>query len=807
VARLSPVAAPVAESGVRARGVSRWVSIGPTHISLDLGATGRVHCIAIDPTAPSTIYVGAPAADATTGGSGLWKTTDGGKTWRPLTDDLPSLMVSAVAIDPSAPSRVYIVLLRPELSGSYRLGAGLFRSEDGGDSWERIFGDEGLNGSVLLVRPGEPETLYCTGNTAVFRSRDGGSTWTPALSRPGATVSDLVMDTNPARLFAALSHPSDGSVAGIYETTDGGGHWGDGPVGGGELPANAAGTAIRLALSRRSLYARLKMPGAWTLYRTRIHAGSGPSNYPWETGWNAAGSIDDDPIPDRLWSWIAAVPAGDPEDPDYVYAAGTELWVSDNGGSWFHRIPENTPDTPHADYQGFAVDPSNPDIIYVGTDGGIYRSSARGLKEWTFVGRGIANTEFYDIAGSVTNPRLVIGGTQDNGTARYDAGSTGWALILDGDGAGVDIDPTNADVLYAGGQNAGIVRSTDGGDDFSTFRKSPDDDPTAPDCFNPHFQVHPAHPSIVLESCRSLWRKDGDSDWTAILTLDSGTVLRSAVDARADLYYAGTSAGDVIAGRGGRRWQTIFSHKNGWYVSDIEIDLDDPTTVYVSFSGTCGETARSCRRRVYRLRRRDPAPTEQTVDVQDITFDLPWKTEIGIGLLVNTLAVDRMHPWTVYAGTTRGVFRGRSTDEGVTWSWTPYNDGLPMADVRDLEVHPRTGVMRAATFGRGAFEVDTDLPVGSVLSVRGRIVLLRVHDVGTGYGPPIDFIDGEVVVRLDSDRRNAFGFQLRPGAAEARNAAMLAGLRSAVARHVPVTIEYERTSARTGRILRVMVTP
>jgi photosystem II stability/assembly factor-like uncharacterized protein len=794
------------------RGVAQWVSIGPTHIALDLGATGRVHSIAIDPRAPSTMYAGAPAAGGETGGSGLWKTTNGGGTWRPLTDDLPSLMVSAIAIDPSAPARIYIVLLRPERRDKFRRGAGLFRSEDGGDSWERISAEEeeGLNGTVLLVRSDDPETLYCVGNLAVFRSLDGGSTWIQALSKPGATADDLVVDpSDPAHLFAALSHPSDGSVAGIYETADGGDHWGGGPIGGGELPANVAGSRIRLALSRNRLYARLKMtsPSSWTLFRACINTGGGPSSYPWEKTWNPTGSIGKDPIADRLWSWIAAVPAALPDEPDYVYAAGTDLWVSRDGGDRFTRIPENHSDTPHADYQGFAVDPADADVIYVGTDGGIYRSSARGIGEWAFVGRSMANTEFYDIASAPTDARLVIGGTQDNGAIRYDADSTEWESILDGDGAGVDFDPTDADVLYAGGQNVAIFRSSDGGDSFSTFRKEPEDDPNAPDCSNPHFQVHPGDRSIVLESCQSLWRKAGDGDWTSILTLDSGTVVRSAVDARADLYYAGSDTGALHAGPGGGRWQTIFMHEDGWPVTDIEVDLDDPATVYVTFADACGDTAGSCPRRVYRLRRQDASPTQDTTEARDVTFDLPWKTEIGIKLRVNTIAVDRMHPQTVYVGTTRGVFRGRSNDEGVTWSWTPYDDGLPRADVRDLEVHPRTGVMRAATFGRGAFEVDTDVPVGTVLSARGRIDFLRVHDVGTGYGPPTDFLDAEVVVRLDSDPRNAFGFQLREGTDEAKNAAMLSGLQSAFTRRTPVTLEYVRTGFRIGRIIRVAVTP
>ena len=412
----------VAARRATSRAVSEWAPIGPTHISLDLGATGRVHCIAIHPSAPSTIYVGAPSAQ-TNGGSGVWKTTNGGATWRPLTDDLPTLMVSTITIDPSAPERVYIVLLRPESTGGFQRGAGLYRSENGGDDWELVVREERLNGTVLVVRPDDPQRLYGLGSTAVLRSADGGSSWTRSLWKTGATADDLVVDaSDPAHLFAALSHPSDGTTAGIYETTNGGVDWSR--IGGGELPGNIAGFAIRLALSRTTLYARLKMktPKSWTLFRTRVDSGAGPSSYPWQRTWNPTGSIGNDPIADRLWSWIAAAPNSDPDEPDYVYASGTELWVSDDGGDEFTRIPENTSTTPHADYHGFAVDPANPEAIYVGTDGGIYHSSARGKGSWTFVGRGVANTEFFDIAGAITDPDLVIGGTQDNGTIRYDAG-------------------------------------------------------------------------------------------------------------------------------------------------------------------------------------------------------------------------------------------------------------------------------------------------------------------------------------------------------------------------------------------------
>jgi hypothetical protein len=127
--------------------------------------------------------------------------------------------------------------------------------------------------------------------------------------------------------------------------------------------------------------------------------------------------------------------------------------------------------------------------------------------------------------------------------------------------------------------------------------------------------------------------------------------------------------------------------------------------------------------------------------------------------------------------------------------------------VTNLEVHQRTGVLRAATFGRSVFEVNTDDPIGSVLGAGGRVTLLRVHDVGTGYGPPFDFLDVEVVAWLDSMPGRAFGFQLRADAQKNASQGMLKLLREAFNTNRQVHIDYVRTGFRNGRILRVMFVP
>jgi hypothetical protein len=211
--------------------------------------------------------------------------------------------------------------------------------------------------------------------------------------------------------------------------------------------------------------------------------------------------------------------------------------------------------------------------------------------------------------------------------------------------------------------------------------------------------------------------------WSKLPGTPPVNIVRSAVDPTINLYYAGADNGSLLAGPAGGNWATVFTHPSHVGITDIEIDLDDPATIYVTFNGTGAG-------RVYRLKRASPAPAAMAAE--DITSNLPAE------LAVRTVAVDRMVPLTIYVGTNRGVYRGASSDGGATRTWTPYTNGLPLADVVDLDVHAITGVMRAGTFGRGVYEVNTDFPIGSLLPAEGRVTFLRGHDVGTGWGPPTD---------------------------------------------------------------------
>jgi len=265
------------------------------------------------------------------------------------------------------------------------------------------------------------------------------------------------------------------------------------------------------------------------------------------------------------------------------------------------------------------------------------------------------------------------------------------------------------------------------------------------------------------------------------------------VDGTSDVYFAGTDIGNIYVGVGGTNWQHVFSNPFFAAVQDIQIDPTNPKFVYAGFAGGGID-------RVYLLNR-ELSPSSPAF-ATDITSNLPQ------GLQVRALAVDPEFTHTVYVGTQAGVYRGQLPPGSSLWFWTPYNTGLPPAVIINrLTFHPTSGVLRAGTFGRSAFEVYTDSPFGGLVEVQGKITLIRVNDVGGGYGPPTDFMDTDAEVWLDTQPGRAFGFQLRPDDQEADHKGMLKLLRDAFDNNRAVQLDIIRTGVRNGRIVRVMDLP
>jgi hypothetical protein len=419
---------------------------------------------------------------------------------------------------------------------------------------------------------------------------------------------------------------------------------------------------------------------------------------------------------------------------------------------------------------------------------------------------------------SATEPDLVIGGTQDNGNLLTDGSRAHWREITGGDGATVAIDPTNPQVMYAMDQYASsIVRSDDGGGSFTNIAAGL---PGGSAGENLRFGPNPTDSNLLVACVGSLWQTEvSNIAWAPIFTPPGapGEGVISYAIARDNKYYAGTNTGRIYLGADGANFRLAFTHPSGAPVYDLLIDPNDAASVlYGAFGG--GND------RVYRFDGTAPPVLVAAVEVfasrrsADLPFGLlralggatglltPRRLDdptLPVGLSVKTLAVDAMRPFTIYAGTNRGVYRASSKNGGATWAWSDYNAGLPPADVRALRVQASTGVMRAGTFGRSAYQVSTDAPVGSLLNATGRLTFLRVHDVGTGWGSPPNTLDAEVIMLLDTIPWMSFGFQLRADSEAPTRQDMVALLRAAFVDNTPISIDYTRTAPRAGTVLRV----
>ena len=710
-----------------------WLSIGPARITVPASqgvgtydAVGRLTAIAVNPTNPNVIYVGS-AGQLGHEGSGVWRTTNGGQTWQPIADSLPTLSIGAITIDPTNVNRVYVVTA----------DEGLFRSDDGGGKWTHLYGDLRIRTNTnegdrvaLLINPASPSVMYLTSDLGVLRSSDGGLSWPVSLGAGNATW--LVMDSmNPDVLYAAILGK------GIYKTTTGGSagdaSWKQQKQ--SPLPFDAAirnDLGILLAISHPAsaasevVYALVpKDPvgpdRAYALYRTT----DGTS---WSTHYSCTQTLAN-----RDCSF--EVMGVDPVNWKSVYLGGPLFWVSQDGGDKFTKVPtvanDRQPASPHGDYWDLAVNPLNPATVYAASDGGFYVSSNHGLENtWTFKANGITNAEMYDIALANTQVRRAISGTQDNGNILY-TGKVVWdhippTLTVGGDGAAVAIDSKDSSRFYAVFDNRGTpCVSLDGGGSFVDFSAGLRSSATGcgnnpvTNCaiWNMSFQlqIHPTKPETLLESCQSLWRSTTampPGNWDTTFTPPSGQkAVRSAVDPALDIYYTGTDLGRLYAAPGGAGWQPVFAHPDLLWMSDIEVDPNYTDRVFLAFAPqtivdrNCVQKAGT--RRVYELTREAPLPS-LSMKVVDIT------TNLTAGLCVNALAVDPRVPRTIYAATNKGVYRAKRNAIGGSWVWASYNLGMPLADVRDLEVHAITGHLFAATFGRSAFEVmpDTVVSVG-----------------------------------------------------------------------------------------------
>jgi photosystem II stability/assembly factor-like uncharacterized protein len=703
--------------------IEGWKPIGPHNIG------GRTLALAFNPQNSSTIYAGSASG-------GLWRSYTAGvgaEAWEYVPTGYPAAAVSSIAFAPNDSSIIYIgtgevyayqnstggITVRTT-RGSY--GIGLLKTSDAGITWTKCLdwtAEQQRGVQVVRVNPLNPNIVWAGTTEGTFKTTDAGNSW--SLVHDAIMVTDLGINPVDTGMVWIACGNLNSEGKGVYRTTNGGGSWTK--LAGG-LPENFGGK-IQLAVHKNSpniIYASVGF-GSVSNAGTQLCRSTD-----YGTTWNTVSDLDYA----TYQGWFSHIIGVHPTDPSKVICGGVDVFKSTSGGSnllqksywylWYFGTPpaggpEGPPNYSHADHHAIVYHPENPNIIYFGNDGGVFRTLDGGE---TFEGcnGGYQSTQFYPgFSSSFSDSDFAMGGMQDNSTAIYEGG-TEWRRVIGGDGAWSAINQTNNNIIYGSYQYLGLMKSTDKG---ATWKSIPPPGSTSNTGFIAPYVLANLNNSIIYAGRDRFYiSTNAGNSWSAgnnNLALDGNPLLSIAVSPIDDeIIYASTApvtkrAGLFYSGNGGQAWVNITGILPDRYPMDIAIHPQYPNTAYVVFSGFGTP-------HVYRT-------TNAGNSWENITGDLP-------DIPTSSIVIDPFQTNHIYVGNDLGVFI--STDDGITWEI--FNNRLPDAVIAiDLNISPLNRSLRVATHGNGVFERKL---ISSVSAVKQEKQTARNFLLGQNYPNPFN---------------------------------------------------------------------
>jgi photosystem II stability/assembly factor-like uncharacterized protein len=705
--------------------------------------SGRVSALAgyADPSGTITLFVGAASG-------GVWKSTDGATTFKPVFDEQPVQSIGAIAVDPSNPKNVWVGTGESWTRNSVSIGNGIYKSSDGGETWTHAGLPESERISKIIVDPRHSDTVYAcvpgklwgdSADRGLYRTTDGGATWQLILrgSNLSTGCGSVAMDpANPDALLASLwdfrrkgwtfrsggDGPDAASGSALMRSLDGGKTWREAaPADGKGLPPKPYGRiALAFAPSdAKTVYAFIEGIDSG-LYISH----DGGANW-------AAG----DKSQWMVWRpFYFANLTVDPRDPARVFKTDGALILSEDGGKSF--TPVGGFFGMHGDVHDVFVDPANSKHVFAGDDGGLWISFDGANKWWKTDNLPIS--QFYHVSLDNADPYHVYGGLQDNsawvGDSAYPGGVTSsrWENMLGGDGFWMFADPSEPGYVYAEAQGGTIgrvnmrthetrdIQPRLGAADLERYTKLRFN-------WNTPIALSPHDPATVYIGAQFLFRsRDRGQTWERIspdLTTndpakqkqeESGgiTVDNSVAEMHTTLYsisesplqpgliWVGTDDGNLQLTRDdGKHWENLVGNvpdlpKNSW-VSWVQASRFEAGTAYAAFD---------------RHSDGDPAPYVYTTT----DFGRTWRALVSpakpkdVRGYAHVIQEDLVEPRLLFLGTEFGLWI--SVDRGEHWA--RFKGGnLPAVAVRDLAVQPRDHDLVLATHGRGIWIVDDITPL------------------------------------------------------------------------------------------------
>jgi photosystem II stability/assembly factor-like uncharacterized protein len=703
-------------------------NIGPAFMS------GRISHIAIHPENENIWYVAV-------GSGGVWKTVNSGTTWTPIFDDQPSYSIGTIAIDPNNPDTIWVGTGEDVGGRHVGFGDGVYKSEDGGKSWKNMGLKDSQHISRIVIHPDDSNVLWVTaqgplwskgGDRGLFKSTDGGKTWNKTLGDSEWTgVTDLEMDPyNPDRLYAATwqhhrtvaAYMGGGPKSGIYRSDDGGDSWTEltnglpnsnmGKIGLAVSPHNANTIYAAIELNRRKggVYRSTDGGNSWTKQSDAVSGGTGPHYY------------------QELFV--------SPHHEGRLYLMDASMQVSDDAGKTFYRMNERNK---HGDNHAIAFKSDDPDYVIMGTDGGLYESFDL-TQTWRFIDN-LPVTQYYKVAVDDATPFYnIYGGTQDNSTqggpSRTDnvhgIQNIDWRVVLNWDGHQPATEPGNPDIIYAERQEGTLSRIDMSTGEVVDIQPQPaEGEPGERYNWDAPILVSPHSPTTIYFASQRVWKSENRGDsWTAIsedltknqerielpimgkkqswdgawdmFAMSNYNTITSLAESpkQKGLLYAGTDDGTVqVTENGGNSWRKInVGDMPGVpataFVNDIKADLFDANTVYVALDNhKYGDFT------PYLMK-----STDKGRSWKSITGNLPNRT------LVWRVVQDHEKPGLLFAATEFGIY---FTVNGGQ-RWIELQGGVPTISFRDLAIQRRENDLVAASFGRGFFILDDYTPLRSI---------------------------------------------------------------------------------------------